>query len=271
MDSMQRNGTRISGFWLAGLLALSLLVTGMGQVFCFVPIARADDPPPPPTVSKTVPDINESGVLVNTNIEVTFSVPMNTAATQNAFSLAGVSGLFRWETDNKTMTFDPTDYLDGGTAYTATISTNATSMAGVRMESDKVWSFTTADVISVTITDNPPDGLNFGSHDPGGDNKYPEAASPSPSITIENKGTVSVNISIKGDNFTGAGTIPILNAFWNTSNDPDGATPMTTDYASVTTLAAGDNVSIYHWLSIPNETPAGSYNSTFTYKAEEVL
>jgi hypothetical protein len=122
--------------------------------------------------------------------------------------------------------------------------------------------------ISVTVVDYGTTDLSFGNLDPGAV-KQEEANSPSLTITapIENNGPVAV--SLKGADFSGIGhTITIDNAFWNTSNNPDTATSMTTDFASVTTINAGESVNFYHWLSILSGQAADTYTSTFTYKTE---
>jgi hypothetical protein len=133
----------------------------------------------------------------------------------------------------------------------------------------KTASVTVTGYKSVTITDTAPEGLQFGSLIPG-TVKEPEAGTPSITIAAaaENNGTVAV--SIKGTDFSDGSTnsFGIENAFWNTSNTPGTATAMDTDYASVTTLNAGQSVNIYHWLSIPNEQAAVAYESTFTYLTE---
>jgi hypothetical protein len=122
--------------------------------------------------------------------------------------------------------------------------------------------------ISVTITDNGADGLNFGNHSPG-TAKQPEAASPS--ITITNETTGNVAVYLMGTDFTGAaGTFSVTNAFYNESNNSSTALTMSTSYNTTAwkTLAPGAHLDIYHWLTIPGGTPAGSYSSDFTYKAQ---
>jgi hypothetical protein len=142
------------------------------------------------------------------------------------------------------------------------------AMADAPGEVGKTATVTVTAYKSVTVTDNGATGLSFGSLNPGTE-KQAEAASPSLTISAaaENNGTVAV--SIKGTDFSGTGhTLTIDNAFWKTTNDSVTATAMTISYASVTTLAAGAHVDIYHWLSIPAAQAADSYTSTFTYKTE---
>ncbi len=127
---------------------------------------------------------------------------------------------------------------------------------------------TDGDPISVTITLNSPTGLSFGNPIPG-TVKQPEATTPS--ITITNETTGLIAVYLMGTDFTGAGTITIDNAFYNNTNDPVTAQSMPASYGILPwmTLDSGASLDIYHWLTIPTGTPAGSYSSEFTYKTEE--
>jgi hypothetical protein len=124
-------------------------------------------------------------------------------------------------------------------------------------------SVTVTEYSSVTITANP---ITFGSVDPG---TVKSAATNNPAVTIaageENNQDIAVQIS--GTDFAGdpSGTITIGNAFWHTSNTPGDATAMSTSAAPVATLSAGQYISVYHWLTVPDETSAATYTSTFTY------
>jgi hypothetical protein len=122
--------------------------------------------------------------------------------------------------------------------------------------------------VSLTIITYPPGGLSFGTHIPGPD-KWPEAASPS--ITITNDGTSDVTIFLKGTDFKSTtANFSVANAFYYDSNNSGSALAMSNSYNSTAwkTLVPGANVTIYHWLTIPAGTPPGTYSSNFTYKAE---
>jgi hypothetical protein len=132
------------------------------------------------------------------------------------------------------------------------------------------WDGTTgSEVISVTITDNGAAGLNFGHCNPS-TGKSPEASSPSITITAGSENTRAAEIYLNGTNFTGAGTISIINAFYNDTDNASTAMAMSTSYGSTPwkELAPGETLNIYHWLSIPAGTPAGDYTSTFRYKGQ---
>ncbi|MCL0098945.1 Ig-like domain-containing protein, partial [Dehalococcoidia bacterium] len=96
----------------------------------------------PPTVVATSPEADDTEVLIDTNIEVTFSEAMDTGSAEGAFSISpDVSGVFSW-LDN-TMTFNPDENLAYNTTYTVTIGTGAMDLAGNPMAVAHSWSFTT--------------------------------------------------------------------------------------------------------------------------------
>jgi hypothetical protein len=101
----------------------------------------------PPTPVASSPAAGAAGVSAGTNVSVTFSEPMNQAAAQGAFRLAGadgstVPGSFSWS--GNTLVFDPAANLAYGTTYTATVGTGATDTAGNAMAAPSTWTFTTA-------------------------------------------------------------------------------------------------------------------------------
>ncbi len=100
----------------------------------------------PPQVSSTVPANGVTGVALNAPLSATFSEAMNPLTISTAtFTLrAGatpVAGVVTYV--GVTATFDPSANLAGDTTYTATISHNASDLAGNEMAQDYVWSFTT--------------------------------------------------------------------------------------------------------------------------------
>jgi hypothetical protein len=104
----------------------------------------------PPTVISTVPINGATGVPINQALSATFSEAM-TPATINAstFTLTGpgataVPGVVSYVASGSIATFTPTASLAGSTAYTATITTGATSLAGPTLAQNYVWTFTTA-------------------------------------------------------------------------------------------------------------------------------
>jgi len=96
-----------------------------------------------PTVVSHVPDVDAVDVSIATTVEVTFSEPMDHAATEAAFSLDSVTGGFSWNLGSTVMTFTPDLSLSYGTVYTVTITTGAMDQEGQYMEALYSWSFTT--------------------------------------------------------------------------------------------------------------------------------
>ena len=117
----------------------------------------SDDPNDPgdsndniaPTVSSTNPLQGATGVAI---ITVSFSEAMRTSTISSAnFTLTGpgaasVAGNVSYDTSSKMARFTPTSALAASTTYTARISTGVKDLAGNALETNYVWSFTTAAV-----------------------------------------------------------------------------------------------------------------------------
>lgn len=109
-----------------------------------------------PTVSSLSPAANATGVSTTAGVTVTFSEPMDRAATQSAFALvrandgAPVSGAFSWS--GNAMTFVPATRLSDGTQYRATLSTGARDGAGNALAAGQQWVFTTATTVTALPT-----------------------------------------------------------------------------------------------------------------------
>jgi hypothetical protein len=130
-----------------------------------------------------------------------------------------------------------------------------------------------SEIISFTVTDYNDDGINFGSLDPG-QNDQPADGQPSQSavaIIVGEETNVDVDVWIKGDNFSGDGTIAIGNVKYDDVNDPGEASSLPSTYTkwyTVTQPLSGNDVTpVYYWISIDNGQAAGSYTSTFYYEA----
>jgi hypothetical protein len=129
------------------------------------------------------------------------------------------------------------------------------------------------DIINITVTDANNDGVNFGDVEPGyevGD--VAQDGTGAVTITIHADTNVDCNIQIRGsDNFTdGSGhTILLSNAKWDTDSGVDGATTMSANYTTISTSTAYIEKIIYvwHWLSVPSDQYASTYNTTFYYQA----
>ncbi len=122
-----------------------------GRTYGYLSTAATTDTTPP-VVTAAAPAAGDLTVTRTTAVSVTFSEPMDAAATSQAFSLTRsgastpVTGTVSWS--GTTMRFVPSSALAGGSTYTARVSTQARDLAGNRLASERVWSFTT--IVEVT-------------------------------------------------------------------------------------------------------------------------
>ncbi len=104
-------------------------------------------PPPAPTIQNVFPAQDAIGIEIDSSLSATFSVYMNSASiTADSFLLLDgddtkVSGTL--STSETVVTFTPNAPLAYGTEYTATITKDMKSNAGVSLTEAYVWSFTT--------------------------------------------------------------------------------------------------------------------------------
>jgi hypothetical protein len=106
------------------------------------------------TVSSTDPANGEIGVFRNTEINATFSGPVDSATiTAATFTVKQgttvVPGTVTFSP--VTAVFSPTNVLAANTVYTATITTGVKNPAGIALASDYVWSFTTGATSDVSL------------------------------------------------------------------------------------------------------------------------
>lgn len=96
-----------------------------------------------PTVTAYTPANLATGVARSTNIEVTFSEPMDKACTQTAFQItnpAGVTGTFSWPSSGR-MVFNPSSDFAYGTNVTWQVTTAAKDLAGNTLATAVTCSF----------------------------------------------------------------------------------------------------------------------------------
>jgi hypothetical protein len=144
----------------AMLLALSLSAAcglpGSNPVVAPIP----PSPPSPPTVTSTSPLNGASDVPITGSVNATFSRAMDPATlTQASFSLTSgavvVPGTVTYA--DSTVAFWPAAPLQVGGAYTATITTAATSASGDALATRLVWTFNTSAAVVV-----PKQGVDLG-------------------------------------------------------------------------------------------------------------
>jgi hypothetical protein len=84
-------------------------------------------------------------VAINSPVTATFNKAMDPLAISTAtFKVGGVTGLVAYDAINRIATFTPTANFANGTTYTATITTEATDLAGNALSINSAWDFTTA-------------------------------------------------------------------------------------------------------------------------------
>jgi alpha-tubulin suppressor-like RCC1 family protein len=104
----------------------------------------------PPRILSITPDDGSSGVLITTNVTVTFSEPMEKDSVEGAFSVApenvidaeNVIGDFTWSGEDQ-VTFNPVLDLNEALTYSVTITTDAMDKGGNPLENDRSSSFST--------------------------------------------------------------------------------------------------------------------------------
>jgi hypothetical protein len=116
------------------------------------------DAGPAPELSFTSPADADTDVALNTKLSASFDMPM-AQLSEASFTLkqgnTPVAGTVATSADGLTATFAPSSDVAAATVYTATISTGATSTAGIALAADRSWSFTTgaaADATAPAVT-----------------------------------------------------------------------------------------------------------------------
>jgi len=112
---------------------------------------KKDDNDSIPFGTSTDPINNLTGVSRNKTLEFTFNEAMDpTTINGSTFTLmkgtVSIPGNVTYS--GMTATFSPTNILDAGTLYTASVSTGAKSLSGNPLAETKVWSFTTGGSVS---------------------------------------------------------------------------------------------------------------------------
>lgn len=114
--------------------------------------------PTSPTVISTVPLNMATNVPITQALSATFSVGMTpstidaTTFTVTGPGAAPVAGVVTYVAAGAVATFTPAAPLLPGAAYTATITTGATDLAGTAVAADYTWTFTTAAVVVIPPT-----------------------------------------------------------------------------------------------------------------------
>jgi hypothetical protein len=174
------------------------------------------------------------------------------------------------------------DITNPGTAGTYTVNVVTRDNDGVQLDSgyclvqigmSMTASVTVKTYISATITDYGDGGINFGNMDPGVTNS-PELAQTGSNgavnVTMGSENNVSVYVSTKAAGAWSDGTdnFAVSQGTFSSTNSPPG-TAMSTSYQHVGgAVSHGASVQVYHWLSIPDNQPAGLYSNTYYYQVD---
>ncbi|MBE2279283.1 MAG: Ig-like domain-containing protein [Ignavibacteriaceae bacterium] len=115
----------------------------------------------PPTVTSTDPLNNATGVALDKRVTAVFSKLMDASTiTTGSYTLMEgnlfVAGTVSYS--GTTATFVPSNNLKSFTVYTATITTTVKDLAGNSLQANYVWSFTTGNSYTVSLSSNPVDG-----------------------------------------------------------------------------------------------------------------
>ena len=114
----------------------------------------------PPVVTETTPQPGETNVLITSALSLSFSRPMDRAATEAAFSLTpaggtAAAGTFTWRDNDTRLVFTPADELASETVYTLALAASATGAAGDAIDGDADGSG--GDAFSISFTSGFPD------------------------------------------------------------------------------------------------------------------
>lgn len=118
-----------------------------------------------PTVTSTDAANNDMDVALNKQISATFSMAMDPASlTDVSYTITqgatGVPGAITYS--GNTVVFTPSGDFAPNTVYTATVTTGATSEAGIGMLNNYVWTFTTGVISAPEVDSTDPANLATG-------------------------------------------------------------------------------------------------------------
>lgn len=118
-----------------------------------------------PEVESVFPVADATDVPLDTNMIINFTKGMDTTSTQSAFSYTDGSqtwtisdGTVVWSNNDKSMSFTPFSSLLYDSDYQVTMAHTATDKNGKSLESDYIWSFSTAPAPPQVVSHQPEDG-----------------------------------------------------------------------------------------------------------------
>ncbi len=141
------NGTVYTATITTGVTSSGGSALASNYTWSFTTAAVA--PPPAPAVTAVTPLSSSTTAAINTTLTATFNqAMMSSTITALTFTLTGpgntsVQGTVSYNAGTSVATFTPAANLAYNTAYTATITTGATSSAGTALAANYTWTFTT--------------------------------------------------------------------------------------------------------------------------------
>ncbi|MCX6615939.1 MAG: Ig-like domain-containing protein, partial [Acidobacteria bacterium] len=264
LDKISKDNSDVAhGIGLAVLLA-GFFLTGHGDrsdaleedfVWTFTTGAAPDTIAP--TVNSTVPANGSIDVALGGNLAATFSESMapstiNTSTFTLRQGATPVAGTVAYA--GVTATFNPTSDLEPLTTYTATVSMEAADLAGIEMEEDFVWTFTTgaapdttAPMVSSTFPRNRDTGV---SPDSSLAASFSEAMNPS---TIS---TATFTLRQGATPVSGTVFYVGVTALFNPASDLDANTLYTATITAGAEDLAGNALAVsYVWTFTTGEAP----------------
>jgi spore coat protein U-like protein len=136
------------------------------------------------------------------------------------------------------------------------------AMAQTEEEASAPASVSVSEFVNITLSGS----IDFGTLEPGDEDQGATGqtdGSPAITITVEPETNVNVDIGIKGST---TGAIALAN--WKYSDAFASAkTPIPAAYSAVYSAQGDGAYAFYHWITIPSDTAAGTYDATVYYKA----
>ncbi len=204
----------------------------------------------PPTVTGTTPANGASNVATSTTVTATFSEPMASASlTNSSFRLtdttanSAVAASVGYDGPSQTAILTPSAALAAGHAFSATLSTSVTDLAGNHLASAMTWTFSTAaggDTTppSVTLT-APSDGATL------------SGASVTLSADAFDNVTVDHVDFLVDSTVVGTVTTAPYVMTWDSTSVPDGAHAVTARAYD----PSGNNATDTHAVAVSNSPP----------------
>lgn len=140
----------------------------------------------------------------------------------------------------------------------------------VEVEQATTASVTVNEYISVTLSNAP---ILFGSLNPGVVDQTANVGNGYPmTVQVDSVTNVVTNLSLRGTDFTGAGTFGVGNLSFSNSSSAATATDMATTYAGPAIYSNFDAIpaplggpaqtrDVYFWIDVPSGQTAGAYAS----------